>query len=129
MTPLDKSAKSPSETRPDGRLHRVLTTSGLVPIVSLLGLVVGPGVASATDIAPDGLPPELGSWGLVVYALIQISRELAQHLDGKKKAVEERGHREKAEQRVRELEAAQEARERGEMADLKAEVRRLKGEG
>lgn len=114
---------------PPSEIRRALTSpSGLTPLVALLGLVVGPGVASATDLAP-GLPPELGAWGLVVYALIQISRELVQHLDGKKRAEEERAARERAEARVRELERLEEERERGELTRLREEVSRLKEGG
>jgi len=63
----------------------------LVGLGALAGFVGAPAVASATEIAP--LPAQLGTWGIVAYALVKVVQEL---LTWRREQLAERGAREEA---------------------------------
>jgi len=63
----------------------------LVGLGALVGFVGAPAVASATEIAP--LPAQLGTWGIVAYALVKVVQEL---LTWRREQLAERGAREEA---------------------------------
>ncbi len=102
--------------------HRALDT------IALLGLVGAPAVASAADLAP-GLPPEMGVWGIVAYAIVQLGGQIAAAIASKREADESRKRADKAEADLAALRSEIDRDERSEVARLRRELAALKRPG
>ncbi len=85
--PLAKSSQTPSGSGWSMRPRP--TRKGAANLLVILGLLGVPSVAQATDMLP--LPPELGTWGVAAYALIEVVREIGRwfHSDREAKAKEQ----------------------------------------
>ncbi len=85
--PLAKSSQTPSGSGWSMRPRP--TRKGAANLLVILGLLGFPSVAQATDMIP--LPPELGTWGVAMFALIEVVREVGRwfHSDREAKAKEQ----------------------------------------
>ncbi len=99
-----------------------------ISATALMALVGLPSIASATDLV-SGLPPELGVWGIVGYAVVQLAQQIMTAIGDRKRASEAVTRAERAEAKCAELQAQIDSQERAAIEELRAEVARLREEG
>ncbi len=99
-----------------------------VSATALLALVGLPSIASATDLMP-GLPPELGVWGIVGYAVVQLAQQIMTAIGDRKRASEAEARAASAEAKCAELQSRIDSQERAAIEELRAEVAKLRAQG
>jgi hypothetical protein len=87
--PTQTTSGLPQTTAGAWSLRPHPTRKGMLNLLIIGTLLGAPSVAQATDLLP--LPPELGTWGIVVFAVIEALREVGKwfHNDQAAKAKEQ----------------------------------------